>query len=168
MKTRNGFVSNSSSSSFIVHFPRKPESRQELAEMMGECCTTTDYGNAGLTSDVVVAHVWQEMTREVENDTTDGLSPDTRKLAMLSGKDKWDIAWELNNVLSTFDIEETDENAGNLAAFLIDMLEEQQPEEHKSGFTFTTTYADDCGYFESNMEHGNIFRNLPHRRINNH
>lgn len=29
MKKRNGFVSNSSSSSFIVTFPKKPENKNE-------------------------------------------------------------------------------------------------------------------------------------------
>ena len=34
MKSRSGFVSNSSSSSFIVLFPHKPKTREELKEMM--------------------------------------------------------------------------------------------------------------------------------------
>jgi hypothetical protein len=34
MKTRNGFVSNSSSSSFIVLFPHKPKSEEDLMAMM--------------------------------------------------------------------------------------------------------------------------------------
>lgn len=33
MKTRNGFVSNSSSSSFIIIFPKKPKTREELRTM---------------------------------------------------------------------------------------------------------------------------------------
>jgi hypothetical protein len=32
MKIRNGFVSNSSSSSFVVVFPKKPDSIEELNE----------------------------------------------------------------------------------------------------------------------------------------
>lgn len=34
MKVRKGFVSNSSSSSFVVAFPRKPESVEDVKEMM--------------------------------------------------------------------------------------------------------------------------------------
>jgi len=34
MKTRNGFISNSSSSSFVVAFPRKPKTEKELVTMM--------------------------------------------------------------------------------------------------------------------------------------
>jgi hypothetical protein len=34
MKIRNGFVSNSSSSSFVVAFPKKPETIEELKHMM--------------------------------------------------------------------------------------------------------------------------------------
>lgn len=34
MKIRNGFVSNSSSSSFIVSFDKKPSSAEELREIL--------------------------------------------------------------------------------------------------------------------------------------
>ncbi|MFA5313444.1 MAG: hypothetical protein WC375_09055, partial [Methanomassiliicoccales archaeon] len=34
MKTRNGFVSNSSSSSFVVVFPKKPTSRADVLKIM--------------------------------------------------------------------------------------------------------------------------------------
>ena len=34
MKIRNGFVSNSSSSSFIVAFPEKPKSAEHVRKMM--------------------------------------------------------------------------------------------------------------------------------------
>ena len=36
MKIRNGFVSNSSSSSFIIALPKKPESVKELQKMFFE------------------------------------------------------------------------------------------------------------------------------------
>lgn len=34
MKTRNGFISNSSSSSFIVAFPKKPKTVEETFKML--------------------------------------------------------------------------------------------------------------------------------------
>ncbi len=40
MKIRNGFVSNSSSSSFVVAFPEKPKTEQELRDMMFPPATT--------------------------------------------------------------------------------------------------------------------------------
>ena len=55
MKIREGFVSNSSSSSFIVAFPQKPESIEDLSKMMhmelGENINYYDY--KADTSDVV-------------------------------------------------------------------------------------------------------------------
>ena len=49
MKIRNGFVSNSSSSSFIIALKEKPKSKTELAEML----TTND--------DDIVNYIWYNM-----------------------------------------------------------------------------------------------------------
>lgn len=59
MKIRNGFVSNSSSSSFIVTFPHHPTSKEDLASMMGDCSPTNDY--YPVSSDDVVSAVWKEI-----------------------------------------------------------------------------------------------------------
>ncbi|UQJ95155.1 hypothetical protein IANJMKHF_00249 [Klebsiella phage CPRSA] len=43
MKIRSGFVSNSSSSSFIVRFPKDPTDINNLREMMGDCVPNCGY-----------------------------------------------------------------------------------------------------------------------------
>lgn len=66
MKTRNGFVSNSSSSSFIVLFPNKPKTRDELKSMMfpkydGNERIKSDYCDQYLTVWQVVDRVFSDM-----------------------------------------------------------------------------------------------------------
>ena len=43
MKIRSGLVSNSSSSSFIVRFPKDPTDINNLREMMGDCVPNCGY-----------------------------------------------------------------------------------------------------------------------------
>jgi len=58
MKIRECLVSNSSSSSFIVAFPKKPESVEELGKMMGiESGKTIDYYDSKASGSDVVARV---------------------------------------------------------------------------------------------------------------
>lgn len=66
MKIRNGFVSNSSSSSFIVVFPSKPKDTDELKEMMFPGKTDDDH----VTAYDNVAHV-KEVVSTVFSETTD-------------------------------------------------------------------------------------------------
>jgi hypothetical protein len=61
MKIRTGFVSNSSSSSFIVAFAKVPESQEELQQMLfGDDEKFSIYGDTFLTADVA-AVVWRDL-----------------------------------------------------------------------------------------------------------
>jgi hypothetical protein len=68
MKIRNGFVSNSSSSSFIVAFPKNPESIEDLSKMMHmELDKNINYyDNRAATSDVV-KNVFDDISRNIKN-----------------------------------------------------------------------------------------------------
>ena len=55
MKTRTGFVSNSSSSSFIISFNKDPSIRENLVEEMGDCSVAGDGDwHDSLTADEVI------------------------------------------------------------------------------------------------------------------
>jgi hypothetical protein len=64
MKVRNGFVSNSSSSSFVVAFPKKPKSVEDVHKMMfdGEDGRIQPYDFAdGLSYSQIAKRVWDDI-----------------------------------------------------------------------------------------------------------
>ena len=72
MKTRNGFVSNSSSSSFVVLLPHKPKSVEDLKDMMFPMWSWDDvidneYVDKTMTIKEVVGRVFKDMI-EGQND----------------------------------------------------------------------------------------------------
>ena len=79
MKIRSGFVSNSSSSSFIVAFPKKPKSKNELSEMMfpgdphgvvPNPWKSLDEYDPGLTNPSVVEQVFSDLTSQKKKVST--------------------------------------------------------------------------------------------------
>jgi hypothetical protein len=62
MKLRKGFVSNSSSSSFIVVFPKKPDTVEELYDMMfPRGLTELEYYETTLTTKEISKRVLKEL-----------------------------------------------------------------------------------------------------------
>jgi hypothetical protein len=69
MKIRNGFVSNSSSSSFVVAFPSEPKNYDNVFEMMfhGKEGGISIYDTEGMSHSQIADRVW----RDIENGTDD-------------------------------------------------------------------------------------------------
>ena len=65
MKTRNGFVSNSSSSSFIVAFPRKPESVDETRTMVFGSISPEEIRCPAWDDDETYGHTVQSMAEQI-------------------------------------------------------------------------------------------------------
>jgi len=74
MKIRNGFVSNSSSSSFVVIFPREPKSASDVKEMLFK--DRSDYANpyqygddeCSWSTNTVANTVWTDICSQKKND----------------------------------------------------------------------------------------------------
>lgn len=74
MKIRQGFVSNSSSSSFVVAFPEQPKSSEDVLEMMfpgnspDEVISIYDYSK---TCKEIADRVWQDVEKQLAKEPED-------------------------------------------------------------------------------------------------
>ena len=85
MKTRNGFVSNSSSSSFVVAFPKKPESVQDVLKYMfdgKEGGLSLEYYEDGLSYNQICQRVYDDLIKS-ENGENGKTGPDNQSISTL-------------------------------------------------------------------------------------
>lgn len=195
MKIRSGFVSNSSSSSFIVGFPKLPSSPEELEKMMFDATGEVqpyDFSDATPTI---------EIARRVFKD----MSADNFKGARLTKKKAMGVVLEGNfpgmprhyycqkteseKIREGYE-KETGKNIYDDDAdpYVFELYRKTWKRELELGTkiskiaarafiegfwpqlkgkkVFIFEYADENG--ESNLEHGDIFRKFPHVRISKH
>lgn len=166
MKIRPGFVSNSSSSSFIVTFPEAPTSKEHLAEMMGDCSVQGAYTES-LTSEQVVDNVWRDI--QATSNKKDFLSLLVRR--GISHYDTDDILKLLAGVDFTEFLNEREYSDNPVVSFAeLRKLLNAGLDKLEKGFAdnvFHFEYEDSSSYWAA-MEHGDIFRNLPHEVISHH
>ena len=173
MIKRTGFVSNSSSSSFIVTFPHKPESKEDLADMMGVCHSLGYDQNRG-SKEEVVDRVWNDLKNGAESNSIFSFVflNDDENL-----ESEYDLMFHLSSLMSDilyeFNWEDRESGACEIPA-LERFIEKIQTKinntklknEDQTGFKARFRYSDEDG--EGWLEHGDIFRNLPHERISHH
>lgn len=179
MKTRMGFVSNSSSSSFVVAFPSKPDSEQKLRDMMFPP-TMTEVQPYDSSSAIPVADIVKQVLKEIK---AQGRTASQARIARyLHG---WSWLEEYNMYGSDYDRDLKPEEFDTIEAYreardkrykeenerhaaIEEAKAEKFKERHKNAFILVTSYADEDGNFFSTMEHSWIFRNLEHIQISNH
>lgn len=144
MKIRRGFVTNSSSSSFIVTFPKIPKSVHEMQEMLFGDKTHLHHPikeGVSFSTEAIAAVVFVEMQRQI--------------------KEKVKLDWANDNLLQVFTSSEIHD--------LLWMFDENKPEEVlkklKDPNTFYFHYSDRDSDLSLVMEQGDIFWRLEHRRI---
>jgi len=169
MKKRNGFVSNSSSSSFVVAFKDVPESAEELEKMLFGA--DTEYPNpypwegatpcwpSGMVAEIVFRDMKDEATKEemiesVRGGYLDG-SPDYHDFEDKTAKgDRFDtIDWDA--YYAALD-EWSDKKLAEFQAA------------HPGCKFFQFEYSDNDGELQCAMEHGPLFDRLPHLRCSHH
>jgi hypothetical protein len=162
MKSRSGFVSNSSSSSFIIGLPKVPETEEDLAEMLGDCAPLVAYGLHYTTKEAVVTRVFRDLQHSKPINRKDGLG-------IPFDAEVWeDVDFYAHHFQYAHGGEQrTFEDA--LEEFKRSLLKSVM--EKSKGFDedlvlYELSYADDGG--ESNLEHGSIFRNIPHQQESHH
>ena len=171
MKIRSGFVSNSSSSSFIVRFPKDPTDINNLREMMGDCVPNCGYSWMTCpTAEEVVQQVHRDLGGHMGNsfesyyddkryewETEDSAETRYRSNPQIAlaydGRDWYDLETEEKDALIKMWLyEEYNAKFGN----------------QNGVFIYEFTYSDECGEFQTQLEHGQIFRNLEHTMKSHH
>ena len=144
MKVRNGFVSNSSSSSFIVILDKKPESAEELGKEMGDCGTSNWNGTQHLSSEMVHDIAFRDIS--VADSTMEQIESEY-KSAMY--RYNWDVKWGTPE----YDAYEKAESER------CEKLWQEFKEKNSKKFMAVVSYSDDYT-IGSMMEHGDVFRNI--------
>jgi hypothetical protein len=164
MKIRNGFVSNSSSSSFVVAFSSEPKSAEEVREMLfGEDdFFPHPYNEGGYPAIQVAETVWKDMQNQRPNDDK-GISnsmhgwldgaPDYDDFLKPGEKKFGEINWKAYNEASCKHRQK-----------VLKEFKDANP----NTFIYSFSYADDDGSYGGALEHGGTFNKLPHIIISNH
>jgi hypothetical protein len=194
MKVRNGFVSNSSSSSFIVGFPKLPSSSKDLEKMMFDSPGEVQH------CDFCKATPTIEVAKQVFKDMSDGNFKSARLTkrkaleVILEGNFPGRPPWNRKENSESEKIEKAyheetgkdiyDEAADPVVVKLFWKTRKKEwalgrkmnivaAKAFLEGFwshvkgkkVFRFEYGDDI---HGNIEHGNVFRKFPHVRISKH
>lgn len=171
MKRRNGFVSNSSSSSFVVAFPREPKSAKETKEILFPNLDTLDYYDGRHKTMDIAKWVFDDIKIQLGKETKFPEITDEVKMCLrVEGSIEKIIDLFYPNLEeecsdSYWDLHDALEKLQN-AILYDDDPEGELLEEIPGAKIYTFVYSDDCG--QGHMEHGDIFRNLPHRSQSHH
>lgn len=162
MKQRNGFVSNSSSSSFIIGFNKDPMIRENLEAEMGECAPNY-WDDVTLTTEDVVTRVWNDL-----------VTTDPAQMNEIMKELRGSIPYSVVGRPEMFDFHGNDkyqEYFKATEAFEDNYLKTNKDVQKflkslEGKHVYILSYADENG--EGELEHGNIFRNLEINRAISH
>ncbi len=172
MKTRYCFVSNSSSSSFIVAFERKPKSVNELKCLLfGEneyydnpyYWPGDDRSSRSWETSYIANIVWDDM-QELESIEHDGI------VSYMTGwigdnEPEYPSVWRK----SRSEIQELmDEYHSQLDDYRQKVADDFLKRVGEHCLLYCFSYSDENGQLYSAMEHGGLFERLPHITISHH
>lgn len=161
MKIRSGFVSNSSSSSFIVALDHKPVDANDLMSMMFPNMLEDTLHHYDLW-DRVESHTIKEISEHVFRDLS------TNESDIANAFHGWlEGAPRYSDFRSTNDVNDWDAYRKAYDEFF-EAYKKDVLNKYKGKFVFTVKYYDNEGDFGCFMEHSGIFENVSHEQISHH
>ncbi|MBT6050101.1 MAG: hypothetical protein HOG49_25165 [Candidatus Scalindua sp.] len=166
MKQRNGFVSNSSSSSFVVVFPSTPKNEEDIQSILSSEDFTLNNSHA--------VSIMQSIKEQKDSTLPQRLS--------IFNDNWWDVEENISsypNALNFIDKDGVLNQKEYKAQIVIDFLDELGDENFTAKVLemadkeipfdiYCFNFADESGAYWGEMEHGNLFRNVTHITRSNH
>ena len=177
MKIRTGFVSNSSSSSFILAFDPMPQSADELCKLLFGGWQkyvpsgSIEYNGQVYSTREIAEHIWSAIQRrkpikhesEVILAITEGWFSETSAVIK---KYPWTPELSLEEWEKLMD--KRDVELKQVAVAIYQRIGQKIAKAFKSGKVYNLEFSDNKGDLEATIEHGDIFEYIPHIVINNH
>lgn len=170
MKVRTGFVSNSSSSSFVVAFSAMPKDKWDVLRMMfpnGET-TVTAYDDAVATASIADT-VWNDMKDQTPM-TAEEVAEEIAS-GWFAGQPNYDdyfVPWDRDNNLTPEEREAQWDAYHKASVEAASKLAMSFMGANAGSLFFKFSYGDEDGSYYATLEHGDIFSALGNVRISHH
>ena len=169
MKIRTSFVSNSSSSSFVVAFPKEPTSVEAIIEMLfypgqEEFYIPWDMDNymEGTITHWPIRKVAEVIMEQLEGQKPNDFESIKETLRI------WDESYPDQDDFVKSDGEIDWSAMNEVVEKIIKDKAENFLAGHPKSFTYRFKFSDNNGLFESALEHGDTFNRVAHLTIPNH
>jgi len=178
MKKRLGFVSNSSSSSFIIIFNKEPKNAQELKEMLFGDKTNISYYDYNVNTDVASEIIFKDIRKSVTQTLYD-MFKEIIDLSLYFIPPVWLIDHKDNEIIEynkldyDWSLSQTEQldlynKKEDLLKSIIKKMFINFNKETTNKFIYNVEFSDNDGEIYTILEHGNVFETVKHIRINNH